>query len=158
MFPVKFLFIFVVSFTIVFSSCEKIEMATPAVEKITKKSVASDKNSPRINPVIINAAAYSSATAPFTITGFTIEDEIIMLTTNHQGGCGSADYILVSDGNVGSLNGKPLVKLKLKLDDRDPCKKVIGTKLGFDLTPIHQPNANSMTLNIKGIGFVSYSY
>jgi len=158
-FSTKFLFLLAFSSLVVLSSCNMMETVSP-VEKTTKKAVVPHFHSSNGNaqPVIISSATYNGISAPFTINGLTIEDEIIMLTTTYKGGCGTANFILASDGSVGNVNGKPSVTLKLLLDDRDGCKKNIETQENFDLSPIHQPNSSSMIINIVGFGSFTYSY
>lgn len=156
----KFLFIFALSSIIAFGSCSMVE-TVPPIEKTVKKANANLNNGNNgivVKPVIIDAAAYQGISAPFTITGLTIEDEIIMFSVTYNGGCGSVDFSLVSDGSVSNINGKPLINLKLMLDDRDGCKKSIDSMAKFDLTPIHQPYYSNMIINIVGFGSVTYSY
>lgn len=128
-------------------------MVSPNIEKTKKTTEA------KVPPVIISSTAFSSVSSPFTIPNFTIEDEIIMLTTNFSGSSVSADFYLTTDGSIDNIDGESVIKLRLIRSVNNNVSKVnMEQELSFDLSPLHSFIPKSVYLDIEGIGMVNYSF
>ena len=128
-------------------------MVSPNIEKTKKTTEA------KVPPVIISSTAFSSVSSPFTIPNFTIEDEIIMMTTNYFAGCNPVQFRLVADTQVQySGTGIPIFNSKLILDNNDKCTYFMKKTVAFDLSPLEQVGHNEILLKIADFGEVLYSY
>lgn len=112
-----------------------------------------------IAPILVSSVAYNLSGDLFTAINFTIEDEIIMLTTNYQGGCTTAQFQLVADPQVQyDVGNTPMFNSKLILDNTDKCNYTVRETVSYDLTPLQQSGSNKVILNIENFGKVTYSY
>ena len=101
----------------------------------------------------------SSVSDPFKPTGLTIEDEIIMITVDYNGGCGTVDADLIGQSKVQMNNdGIPEVKAQMIFADNDKCGTNISKTFAFDISSLRSSTQNAIAINIKGIGTVLYKY
>jgi hypothetical protein len=149
-------YLIVLAFSIVLlGSCEQAEMVSPNIEK-TKRS-ADAESAPL---VVVSNTAYGSISGPFAIPNFTIEDEIIMLTTNFNGISESADFYLTTDGSVDLIDGEPVINLKLirNMNNISNSKGSNQQQLRFNLSPLKAYSPKSVYLNIDGVGMVNHTF
>jgi hypothetical protein len=148
-------YLIVLAFSIVLlGSCEQAEMVSPNIEK-TKRSADAES----VPLVVVSNTAYGSISGPFTIPNFTIEDEIIMLTTNFNGTSESADFYLTTDGSVDLIDGEPVINLRLIRNVNNSISKSSNQRqLAFDLSSLKNYSPKSFYLNVEGVGMVSYEF
>lgn len=140
---------------VMFGSCEDAEVLSPYT------NIEKTKRTTKLAPsIVVSSTAYASISSPFTIPNFTIEDEIIMLTTNFNGTSEVADFYLATDGSIDNVDGQAVINIRLIRNMNNPSfsKGINQQQLRFDLSPLQDYSPKSVYLNIAGIGMVNYSF
>jgi hypothetical protein len=158
----RFLGLLLVTITIGMASCAKqdLEIGGPNIASPTKKTIPTSlQPDAGVSLIEFNATAFNLSSDLFKAVDFTIEDEIIMLTTSYSGGCGAAHFRLVADTQLQySPNNTPIINAKLILDNDDRCSYTIKKTVAYDLTPIQQIGHSQVILKIADFGEAVYAY
>lgn len=155
-----FLGLFFLTILVGMTSCNKqdLDINTNTINPASTTKAAS-VNSSSVTPILLDNAAYNLPSDFFTALNFTIEDEIIMLTTGYVGGCNVVSFRLVADPQVQYNAGNiPVFNGKLILDNNDKCPYNIKKTNKYDLKPLQQSGFSQVILNLDGFGEVVYSY
>ena len=156
----QYLGLVLIAILFVVSSCTKQDIQineNPTELTPTRKSAI--VNRANVTPIIVNDALYAFSGDIFTSIDFTIEDEIIMLSTNYNGGCNIATFTLAAQSIVNyAPNNTPIIKAKLILENEDKCSYPVKNISSYDLKPIQQAGYNTVILDIEQFGQVIYNY
>jgi len=153
-----FLGLFFITILIGITSCTKqgLEIDENTLSPI-KKAASTTKLD--VVPIEVDNIAYNSIGDLFTAIDFTIEDEIIMLTTSYLGGCTPVQFRLVANSQIQYGAGNiPIFNAKLILDNNNKCTYFTKSSTAFDLSPIQQVGHSEIILKIEDFGEVLYSY
>lgn len=151
-----FLGLFFITILIGMTSCTKQDLEIGESLATTTKSTSATLD---IAPILIDNVAYNSSGDLFTAVDFTIEDEIIMLSTSYLGGCTPVQFRLIADSQVQYSSGNiPTFNAKLILDNNDKCSYTIKKTVAYDLSPLQLFGHSQVILKIEDFGEVVYSY
>ncbi|WP_196890063.1 hypothetical protein [Aureivirga sp. CE67] len=85
---------------------------------------------------------------PFTIDNAYINNDILTITIDYGGGCGTVSYDLVTSDSY--LTTDPLQKnIRLAFDDNDNCEALKELLLNFDLSKIQDENSDKIIINLE---------
>lgn len=153
----NYLGLFLIAFSLVASSCSKQDLAleiaqnNSGIKKVTSAGV--------VLPILVDDAAYNIPSSFFSALNFTIEDEIIMLTSGYSGGCGVVTFKLVAESKITlTSNNTPVVNVRLLLDNNSKCKDLLEKVSKFDLTPLNKLGSGHIILNVERYGMIDYYY
>lgn len=78
-----------------------------------------------------------------------IVNNCLLTTVEYSGGCGGAVFELY-DAEQLLESYPPQKRIRLSLQDDDPCEALVREDLSFDLSPINEVGYNTIILNLQG--------